>query len=127
MTLARTKLPDVYPEGATAYLSATITDTDGVTPLANADTVLTTLTLTLFEDVSCTVINSCTARNILNANGGSVSAAGALVVRLDPADMARSTGRSALHVALITWTWGTPLKTGRHEIAFVVADLALVT
>lgn len=123
----RTTLSGAYAEKATLPLTATITDTDGVTPLASANSVLLTLTLTLYEARSGTVINSCTARDILNANGGTVSSAGALSIRLDAADMAcLRTTESELHVALIEWTWGSPLKTGRHEIAFVVKNLAFV-
>jgi hypothetical protein len=128
MSTTRTTLVGSYAEKATAYLSATITDTDGVTALADADSVLLTLTLTLYEARTGTIINSCTARDILNANGGAVNAAGALSVRLDAADMACvSTAASELHVALIEWTWSSPVKSGKHEIAFTVTNLLKVT
>jgi hypothetical protein len=124
----RTTLTDPVAEKATAFLSATITDTDGVTPLANADTVLISLTLTLYDERTGTVINSCTDRSIKNTGGGTVSAAGAVSVRLDPLDMAILGGRSSeQHVALFTWTWGSPLATGRYEIAFTVTNLEKVT
>lgn len=124
----RTTLATTYAEKATLYLTATITDTDGVTALADADTILTTLTLTLYELRSGTVINSCTARNILNLNGGTVSSAGALEIRLDAADMAcLGTASSEVHVALLEWTWGSPVKAGKHEIAFTVTNLLKVT
>jgi hypothetical protein len=124
----RTTLPDHYAEKSTLTLTATITDADGVTPLASADSALITLTMTLYEARSQTVINTCTARNILNANGGVVTSAGALTIRLDSADMAcLSAGFAETHIALIEWSWGTPLKTGKHEIVFTVANLAKVT
>jgi len=124
----RTTISETQPEKATRYLSCTITDIDGVTPLANADSILLTLTLTLYEARTGSIINTCAVRNILNANGGVVTSAGALTVRLDAADMACLTsGASETHIALLEWTWGSPVKAGKHEIAFTVANLLKVT
>ena len=124
---ARTTLTDTYAEQATLTLSATITDADGVTPLASADAALASLTLTLYEERSGTAINGCTARNILNANGGTVSSAGALTIRLDADDMACvRASDSERHIALLEWSWGATVKHGKHEIAFTVANLAKV-
>ena len=54
--------------------------------------------------------------------------AGVVTLRLDPLDMIIVSGRkSETHVALFAWTWGSPLKTGRHEVAFTVSNLAKVT
>lgn len=124
----RTTLTEPVPEKSTQYPSFTITDIDGTTPLANADTILTTLTVDLYEERSGTVINSRTAQSVLAVNGGSVTSGGVVTLRLDPLDMIIVSGRkSETHVALFSWTWGAPLKTGRHEIAFVVANLLKVT
>jgi hypothetical protein len=125
---ARTTITDPKPEKATAVLSGMITDVDGVTPLANADTILISMTMALYDEHTKAIINSCTARDVKNANGGVVASTGAFSVRLDPADMAILGGRpSEDHVALYTWTWGSPLKTGRHEVAFTVTNLEKVT
>jgi hypothetical protein len=124
----RTTIASPMPEKTTGMLSATIADVDGVTPLASADTVLTTLTLTLYLDRVGTVINSRSAQDILNAHGGAVDSAGALTIRLDPLDMIIVSGKQTeLHIALIEWTWGSPLKSGKHEIAFTVTNLLKVT
>lgn len=129
MSTPRTTLAGTYAEKATAYLSATITDSDGVTPLANADATLATLTLTLYEAGTESVINSCTARSVLNTNGGAVTSAGGLSVRLDAADMACVTsGKYETHIALIEWSWGTsPVKHGKAEVAFVIENLSKVS
>jgi|WetSurMetagenome_2_1015567.scaffolds.fasta_scaffold113017_2 hypothetical protein len=127
-TMPRTTLPGVFAEKATLPLGATITDLDGVTPLPNADTVLTTLTMTLYEASTGVVINTCLARSLLNVNGGVVTAAGALTFQLAIADMACVTSAAReLHIALLEWTWGSPAKSGKHEIAFTVANLLKVT
>jgi hypothetical protein len=123
----RTTLTDPVAEKATAFLSATITDVDGVTPLASADSVLTTLTMTLYLGRVGIVINSRSAQSIRNENGGTVDSAGALTIRLDPLDMIIVSGKqSETHIALIEWTWGSPLKSGKHEIAFTVTNLLKV-
>jgi hypothetical protein len=122
----RTTIATPIPEGATRYLSFTVTDVDEVTPLANADSILLSLLVTVFNEPSRAVINSRTAQSILNTNGGTVSSAGVVTLRLDPADTAILGSKSEARVASLVWTWGSPLKTGRHEVAFTVADLALV-
>jgi hypothetical protein len=124
----RTTITDPKPEKATSVLAFTITDTDGVTPLASADSVLTTLAMTLYLDRFGTIINSRTAQSVLNLNGGTVDSAGAGAVRLDPLDMIIVSGKQTeCHIALIEWTWGSPLKSGKHEIAFYVTNLLKVT
>jgi len=123
---ARTTIVEPIPEGATRYISFTVTDIDGVTPLANADSILLSLLVTVFNEPSRAVINSRTAQSILNTNGGTVSSAGVVTLRLDPADTAILGSKSEARVASFAWTWNNPLCTGRHEIAFTVADLALV-
>lgn len=124
----RTVLTEPYAEKTTLTLTATITDVDGVTPLANADSILTTLTLDLYEKASGTVVNSRTAQSIKNTNGGTITSAGLLTLRLDPADLTRvSTAGSETFVALVRWSWGSPTKYGAHEIVFIVRDLTKVT
>jgi hypothetical protein len=123
----RTVIADPIPEAATRYIQFTITDIDGVTPLPNADSVLLTLTVTLFNKLSKVVINSRTVQSILAVNGGSVTSAGVVTLRLDPADTAILGGAASEdRIASFAWTWGSPLKTGRHEVLFTVTNLALV-
>lgn len=134
--VARTTLPKVYPEGASCVIWATLLDEDGISYLPNASGVLDDCTLDLYEDTTKSAINGCVARNILNANGGSVydtlqtKADGTtynLKIRLSPADMACLLATpTELHVALIRYPWGSGTKMGIHEIAFTVANLSKV-
>ena len=121
----RTTIAEPIPESSTAYISLTLTDTDGVTALANADSVLISLTVSLFDERSGAALTR-TAQSILATNGGTVTSAGVVTLRLDPADTAVAGKSSAWRVALFTWTWGSPLKTGRHEVCFLVTNLATV-
>jgi hypothetical protein len=123
---ARTTVVDPIPEAATRYIEFTITDVDEITPLANADTLLISLLVTLFNETTKAVINLRSAQSVLNTNGGTVNAAGKVRLRLDPADTVILGSKSEARVASFAWTWNNPLCTGRHEIAFTVADLALV-
>jgi hypothetical protein len=123
----RTTIAEPIPESSTAYISLTLTDIDGVTPLPNADAILTTLVVTLFNERTAAVVNSRTAQSVLGVNGGTVTSAGLVTLRLDPADTAIIGTKSEARVASFLWTWGSPVKTGRHEVAFTVANLALVT
>ena len=47
----RTTIAEPIPESSTTYISLTLTDIDGVTPLANADSILISLTLTLYNAI----------------------------------------------------------------------------
>lgn len=123
--MTRTTITDPKPEKSTAWLTATITD--GVAVLLGADSVLESLTLTLCEERSGTIINSRARQSVLGTNGGSVSSLGVVSLRLDPLDMVMVSDRKQeVHVALLEWTWGDPLKSGKHEVAFTVVDLAKV-
>lgn len=120
----RETLTDIYAEGKTAPLTATITKTDGVTPvpLANLDAV----TLTLFVESTGAIINSRTASNIMNAGGGTVHAtSGLLTLILSPADMVTMLADKLFetHIAFIEWTYDTTEKGGQ-EIAFRVRNFA---
>jgi len=135
--MTSTTIADPKAEKATALLKITLTDADGVTPLLDLDSILVTTKVTLYEKKTGTIINSRTAQSILNTNGGTVyaalqtDAAGNtynLLLRLDPDDMIIILGaKSEEHVALISWTWGSPLKTGHYEVVFTVNNLLKVT
>lgn len=121
--MTRTTIADPKPEKATAWLTATLTD--GRIALTNPN--LLSLTLTLYEETTETIINVRNHVSILGVNGGEVSAAGVISLRLDPLDMVMvSNKKQEQHIALLEWTWGSPLKSGKHEIAFTVTNLAQV-
>lgn len=122
----RDTITEPMAEGASAQITATITREDGVTGFLPE-----TLTLTLFVLEDGAIVNSVTAVDILNTGRGTVSAGGALVCLLTPADMVIVSPRSGKgtekHVAFFEWTWSTGTRKGKHEVLFTVADFAKVT
>jgi len=121
-------LPLTYSldERTSGRIVGTITEEDGVTPIPAG--TLTTLTFTLYaDDGSNTIINSRTDVNILNANGGTVSAAGVLTLTLAPADnqILNANLPYERHVVLLEWTWGSG-KAGNAELILSVRNLQLV-
>lgn len=94
---------------------------------------VSTLTLTLYEKRTGTVINSRTASNILNANGGTLSSSALLTLALAVLDNVLVTQTAAQtvaredHVALIEYTWSGGAKAGKKELTFAVINQAKVT
>jgi len=114
-------------ERCTAKYTATIEDESG-TALAAAS--LTTLTLTLYDRETGTIINSRSAQNVLNANNVTVSAAGVMVWSMQPADNAivgsPAAGQPEIHIALFEWTWASGAKAGKYEVQIDVTQLTKV-
>lgn len=87
--------------------SGTLTKETGL-PVPLVD--LSTLTLTLYDQVTDAIINSRDDQSILNANGGTFHAtSGAFALTLGPSDNvilgAPATGQAETHIALIEATW----------------------
>jgi len=116
-------------EGCTAVYQATIKDESG-NPVAASS--LTTLTLTLYDLASGTMINSRSAQDVLNHNDVTINASGVLIWTMQPADnvivsASLSAGAIERHVALFQWTWGTGgAKAGKYEVQIDVQNLAKV-
>lgn len=122
----RTVLTKAVAEQTSATITGTLTsDTGAAIPAAD----LTTLTVTRYEKVSGTILNARSGQNILNANGGTVNAAGLLTLQLDPLDhVLQSQGAiREIHVTLIEATWNAGTKTGRFEIEYPVVNLTKVS
>lgn len=113
-------------ERQTTRITGTLYDDEGnVIP----GSTLATLTLTVYDhDSSQTLIVD--ARNILNANDGTVDEAGVVEVLLAPADMLIRTATLPYerHTCLFQWSWGTaPVKYGAEELVLVVRNLSKVS
>jgi hypothetical protein len=96
---------------------ASLVDETGV-PVPAAS--LSSLTLTLYDQRTDTIINSRDAQDVLNVNGVTVDANGLLTWTVLPADnpiVTRGTAEET-HVALFEWTFGS--KRGSHEVHIVV-------
>jgi len=108
-------------EGTTGVLTFQLTD-EYSAPLPLAD--LTTCLLTLYELQSGGVINGRNRMDIVNTNGGTIDAGGALELVLAIADNAMRTElRTEWHIALLEWTWENETKAGKKEIAFRLANM----
>ena len=103
-----------YTDGEYAEFSGTLKDEDGTAiPLAN----IVSVTLTLRDATSNTIVNTRDGQDILNANDVTVHATtGAFLWAIQPEDttMVDSDLGSEDHVATITWTYETD-KVGKHE------------
>lgn len=91
---------------------------------------LLTLTLTLYDAASGSVINSRSAQDVLGVNGGTVEAS-AVRIRLQPLDnpivsATLAVGGVEWHVARLTYTWndGVTTRTGIEEVRFGVRRVA---
>lgn len=123
----RTLLAEVAREKSDYRMTAQIVDALGAgIPAAS----LATLTLTLYvQDASLTILNSVSGTNILNTGRGTVDSSGNLVISLLPADspISDTTLAEELHVALVQWTYNGGASAGKHELAFRVRNLGLVS
>jgi hypothetical protein len=117
-----TSLP-AYNQGSTQIISASLTDQNGD---AIATAGLTTLTATLTVRATGAVINSRSAQDIKNANGGTY-ADGALTLTLAPADSPHA-GQAPVeeHVLLLQWTYNSGTQGGNEEILLRVRDVGRV-
>jgi hypothetical protein len=122
-----TYLSEIVPEGSTALLRGFLTDAAG------ADLLLTdvqSVTLRLTDQVTAAIINGASARNVLNANGGTVGP------EIDPDTGALRLGFRILlapldnpilgtdrvqesHMALVTWGYDT-VQVGQEAAVFSV-------
>ncbi len=118
---ARTTLAGEYKERSTSKITATLEDSDGT---AIAQSSLTTLTLTLYDEFSGTIINSKDGANVLT----SLDESGNLSLTLVPADMQiiNTTRADEMHIALMRWTYPSS-QGGNQEIAFKVKNMTKVT
>lgn len=113
-------------EKTTGRYTATIVDGDG-----NAITlaVLTTLTLTLFDENSKVIINSRDGQNILNANNVTVSAGCVLVWTIQALDnpILDDSLDTELHIALFQWTYNGGADSGKHSVGLRVLNFEKVS
>ena len=119
-------------EGESCNVVGTFYDNDGA---AIAKTALGTVTADLFLESSGASINSRKAQDIKDANGGTITAAGVLTLRLEPADNV-IVGSPAIdeyeqHLLRITWTWDDGVaasdRTGIQDIRLYIQQLRTVT
>src|SRR5690606_30009865 len=106
-------------EKTTAQMVFSLTDELGAVITSG----LTTCTLTLYDKLTGTILNSRSAQSINGANGG-VIAAGVLTLTLSNLDnvLISQTRANEEHVALIEYTWASGAKFGKKQVTFTVVN-----
>ena len=103
-----------YTAGATGKFTGTLRDEDG-TALASGS--LATLTLTLRDAASGSIVNARNAQNVLNANDVAVDGAGVLTWAIKALDTTLLVAdlRAEEHIAIFAWTYAGGAKVGKAE------------
>jgi hypothetical protein len=114
-------------ERSTATYTATLKDSASVViPLAS----LTTLTLTLKDDATDTVLNSRNAQNVLNTNNVTFHAtSGLLTWSIQSADNAIASTRKdghERHTATFEFTYNSGANRDWHEVTWLVRGSGVV-
>lgn len=112
-------------EKTAARLTGQLVDETGAGVSAGS---LSTLTLTLYDKLTGTIINGRNAQNVLNASNVTIDASGNVVWSMVAADnpILDDTLTLETHVALFQATWGTG-KGANIEIEFQVRNIARVS
>jgi hypothetical protein len=117
-------------EATTGLLTFTLVDSDGAgVPVS----MLSTVTLTYYDVISGTIVNSRNAQNVLNANDVSIVTAGSPAVttvewQIQPADTVMVDAELALEyrVAQFRWTWDSGTRHDAYQVQFGVENMAFV-
>lgn len=125
-----TYLSEFLPS-ANVTITGTFQDEYGeAVPLAS----LATVTVTLYDAATRTIINNRNAQDVKNTNGGTVAADGSFELTLSADDNAIFNGRLEagveLRVVQIVWTWtpaGGGTRTGRAEYTYGLTRLSRVS
>lgn len=116
---------DAQAERSSGSVTATLTDEAGAAVTLAA---MTSLTLTLFESSTRTILNSRKAQNVLNANNVTMHATSGLVTwAVQPDDMAIVTGRDEIHFAYFTAKWSGGAKEHTWRVLIPVVNLDFVS
>ncbi len=115
-----------FNERTTGRYTAVLVDESDV-PVGS--TIITALTLTLYDKASGAIINSRNDQNALNANGVTLDVSGNLAWTVSYLDnVILDSGKHVEHhVALFEWVWASGTKEGRHEVAIQVVNLEKVS
>lgn len=88
---------------------------------------LDTLTLSIVDTLTGTVINSCNQVNILNTGRGSIDDLGNLLITLEVGDTSlpeTPTPNRISRSLIIDWSVNSGATVGRHEAQFIVVNLS---
>lgn len=121
----------IVQEGESCNVVTTFLDLAGA---AIAKAAIITLTVTLYDYLTSTVINSRNAQTVLDANNGAVASNGTLTLRLGPLDNVivgtPASGAKEIHCCIFKWTFndGVATRTGESEpLGITVQNLPTIT
>lgn len=111
-------------EATTGRYTATMYDETGT---VIDGTALTTLTLTLYDKATGTIINSRNAQDVNGTNGVALTATGGLTWTIAYADTAMvGTKEIERHVGVFVGTWSSGTKKFVHEVEMDVVNVTKV-
>lgn len=112
-----------FPSDATLVYTGQLLDGDGVGIPASA---LATLTLSIADTMTGTIVNNCSQVDILNTGRGTIDNLGNLVVTLTPADTSLVDWETCVSPVqrslVIDWATGSGI-VGRHQVNFALLQL----
>lgn len=117
-------------EGESCDIVATFIDLTGASIDKASILTLTANLLHVAADATTTTINNRSSQSVLDANGGTISSAGVLTLRLQPEDnpIVGTVAENSIesHYLTLVWTWndGTLTRTGKQEFEIQVRSLA---
>ncbi len=117
------RIYDVHQDTSGKY-SVTLADENKI---ALSNTVLETLTLTLYNATTLDIINNRDGQDVLNTNGVTVDCDGVLEWSWDADDMPlqTTTKENEIHTALFTAGWGAGLKQAYIEASFRIHKVTI--
>lgn len=111
-------------EATTGRYTATLYDETGTVV---DGTGLTTLTLTLYDKATGTIINNRNAQSVNNTNGVTITSSGVLTWTVSYADTAMvGTRKVERHVGVFVGTWSAGAKKFVHEVEMDVVNVTKV-
>lgn len=118
--------PDPVAERASARITAVLQDEVGVSPPS-----LDSLTVTIYNKATATVINGKNGTSILNTNGGTyvyAGGVGTVTLQMDPADNQLEVAGAGqeIHEVLFKFGWSTS-KASWHRVMLTIAGDLKVT
>lgn len=118
---------EVIAAGTTPVYRGVLQD-DSVPADAIGSATVTSLKLSITDDATGAVVNNCDAVNILNADRGTLDAAGNITITLLAADtaMLRASDTKETRSLTIDWTWpgpGAVTHVGRRRVVLTIVPM----
>lgn len=119
-------LGPVNERSTARYTTDPLTDEDGAVV---AGSILSSATLTLYDQRTGAILNSRNQQNVNQANGVSISDAGVVSWLLVPADNAIVNTKlpQEVHVAVFDFRWDAGTSRAVHEVKILVNNIGKVT